>query len=456
MDHFRYLQGILHAEQVDVHAIAEAVGTPCYVYSKATLLDHYDRFAAAFASLDPLICYSIKSCANISICRALAERGAGMDLVSGGELHRAVLAGADPAMCVFAGVGKTDDELRESLEAGVGWFNIESEQEFEVLSAIAKSMGKTCKAALRVNPDVDAHTHKHTTTGTRDTKFGVDIDVAEAFFAKHGKDKHCRLTGLHVHLGSPIYSADPYVSALKKLRTLIDRLKKSGHDINMLDIGGGFGADYTTDQTPVLQKYADAIVPELQPLADSGIKIVLEPGRTLIANAGILLVRVMFTKQTKQREFVITDGGMNVLIRPCHYDAFHFMWPAKVEDRHVPARRDREMNLPDLKVVDVVGPICETGDYLARDRAIPPMKRGDLLAVFTAGAYGMVMASRYNTRPMPAEVMVDGDQVMMCRERESYDDLTAHEMKPRPVKLSGGGKSTNQSVAQKVTQATMR
>lgn len=457
MDHFKYVRGVLHADRIDVHAIAEAIGTPCYVYSRATLLDHYERFAEAFASLDPLICYSIKSCANISICRALAERGAGMDLVSGGELHRALLAGTDPANCVFAGVGKTDDELRESLEAGVGWFNIESEQEFEVLSSIAADMGKTCRAALRVNPDVDAHTHKHTTTGTRDTKFGVDIDLAEAFFVKHGRDKHCRVTGLHVHLGSPIYSAEPYVSALKKLRSLIDRLKKAGCEINMLDLGGGFGADYTTDQTPVLQKYAEAILPELRPLADAGIQIVLEPGRTLVANAGILVVRTMFTKQTKQREFVITDGGMNVLIRPCHYDAFHFIWPCEVEERHVPARRAREMDLPGLRTVDVVGPICETGDYLARDRAIPPVERGDLLAVFTAGAYGMVMASRYNTRPLPAEVLVDDDQLILCRRRETYDDLTAHEINPRRIDLPGGGdNSINRPPRRDVTQATTR
>ncbi len=436
MDYFRYDNGVLNVEQVAVEAIADAVGTPCYVYSKQTLVDHYQRFAAAFASLNPLICYSIKSCANLSICRILSDLGAGMDLVSGGELHRAQLADVDPARCVFAGVGKSDEELRQSLEAGVGWFNIESEQELEVLAALAEELNTPCHAALRVNPDVDAHTHRHTTTGTRDTKFGVYIDQAAAIFEKYGANTWCRLCGLHVHLGSPIYTVQPYINALQRLHELINQLRTNGHSIEMLDLGGGFGADYETDQTPSAQHYADALVPMLQPLANDGVQIVLEPGRTLIANAGVLLTEVMFTKTTGTRDFVICDAGMNALLRPCHYDAFHFIWPAHVQPEHVPPRRDALLDLPGLQTVDVVGPICETGDFLARDRAIPPVHRGDLLAVFSAGAYGMAMASRYNSRPILAEVLVHGSQVTICREHETYDDLTSHELNPRTIDVT--------------------
>jgi len=437
MDHFEYSSGVLCAERVPVEAIAAAVGTPVYVYSKKTLLDHYDRFADAFAPLDPLICYSIKSNANLSICRLLGQRGAGMDLVSGGELHRAQLAGVDPAQCVFAGVGKTDEELTEALNAGVGWFNVESEQELDVLTELARRLGRPCRAALRVNPDIDAHTHRHTTTGTRDTKFGVDIDNAEALFRSHGNSDHCALTGLHVHLGSPIYTTEPYVRALKRIITLIEQLQRSGHTINMINLGGGFGADYTTDQTPAASEYASTIVPLLKPLVDRGVQIAMEPGRTLAANAGILLLRVLFTKTTGSHHFVICDGGMNVLLRPCHYDAFHFIWPVRVQPNQVPTRRAEDLELPgaDLRTVDVVGPICETGDFLARDRKLPPVERGDLLAVFGAGAYGMVMASRYNARPMPAEVLVDGEAITLCRRREHYDDLVAHERNPQRLNI---------------------
>lgn len=454
MDHFTYHEGALFAEQTPARSIADAVGTPVYVYSKQTLIDHFRRFADAFTALDPLICYSIKSCSNLSVCRLLGEHGAGMDLVSGGELHRAQLAGVDPADCVFAGVGKTDAELTEALNAGVGWFNIESAQEFEVLAELARELGRPCRAALRVNPDVDARTHRHTTTGTRDTKFGVDIDRAEDFFAAHGANEHCRVTGLHVHLGSPIYSPQPYASALLRIVTLIESLQRRGHTIDMINIGGGFGADYTTDQTPQASVYAQTIVPMLRPLVERGVRIALEPGRTLVANAGILLLRVMFTKTTGSRTFVICDGGMNVLIRPCHYDAFHFIWPCNVRPEHVPPRRAETLDLPGLAPVDVVGPICETGDFLARDRALPPIERGDLLAVFGAGAYGMVMASRYNSRPMPAEVLVDGRTVTLCRRREHYDDLVAHERQPQRINVDTAGQPTDRAAHTSAERAT--
>ena len=430
MDRFDYIDGRLHCEQVLAESIAQAAGTPCYVYSRATLVDHYRRLAEAFSPLDPLICYSIKSCANLSVCRVLAECGAGMDLVSGGELHRARQAGVDPSRCVYAGAGKTDDEIRQALEASVGWLNVESEAEFENIASIAASMGRACRGALRVNPDVDPHTHRYTTTGRKETKFGVDLERARTFFDRYGNNDHCALRGIHVHLGSPIYSPEPYVESTRKILRLIDQLQERGHRIEMLDIGGGFGADYETDQTPPASKYAEQIVPLLEDRVRDGLKVIIEPGRTITANAGVLLVRVLYVKRSGDRTFVICDGGMNTLLRPSHYGAFHFIWPCSVGPSHVPRYRRKAMELDGLVTVDVVGPICESGDFLAEGRAMPPVERGDLLAVFTAGAYGMVMASRYNSMPLPAEVLVDGEHADLVRRRDSYDDLIVHELEP--------------------------
>lgn len=424
MDYFTYKRSELFCEDVAAHEIATAAGTPCYVYSQATIVDHYDRLAAAFAALIPLICFSIKSCSNINICRMLVQRGAGMDLVSGGELHRALLAGADPAKCVYAGVGKADEEIRDSINSKVGWFNVESEAEFENISAIAAKMNAACKAALRVNPDVDPHTHRYTSTGKKETKFGVDIERAKAFFKSYGRDRHCQLRGIHLHIGSPVFTVEPYVQAIEKALQLIDDLQREGYEIEMLDLGGGFGADYESDQSPLASDYADRIVPLLQDRVKKGLRIILEPGRTIIANAGILLLRVLYMKTSGDKTFAICDGGMNDLIRPSHYGAFHFIWPAKVEPRHVPVRRAKAMELPGLQLMDVVGPICESGDFLALDRALPPLKRGDLLAVFTTGAYGMVMASHYNSMPLPPEILVTGSRWNVIRRRETYDDLT--------------------------------
>ncbi len=427
VDRFAYIDGRLQCEQVLAESIAQAAGTPCYVYSRGTLVDHYRRLADAFSPLDPLICYSIKSCANLSVCRVLAECGAGMDLVSGGELYRARQAGVDPGRCVYAGAGKTDDEIRQALEASVGWLNVESEAEFENIASIAAAMGRTCLGALRVNPDVDPHTHRYTTTGRKETKFGVDLEMALAFFDRYGNNEHCALCGIHVHLGSPIYSPEPYMESTRKVLRLIDELQEHGHRVEMLDIGGGFGADYETGQTPLASQYAGAIVPLLEDRVRGGLTVIIEPGRTITANAGVLLVRVLYVKRSGGRTFAICDGGMNTLLRPSHYDAFHFIWPCRVQPPHVPRHRRKQMELDGLVTVDVVGPICESGDFLAEDRALPPVLRGDLLAVFSTGAYGMVMASRYNSMPLPAEVMVDGGTVTLVRRRESYDDLTAHE-----------------------------
>jgi len=433
MDCFDYHDGQLHCEDVNVDELAARIGTPVYLYSRRTLEDHYDRLTAAFRKLKPLICYSIKSNGNVHIVKLLADRGAGMDVVSGGELHRASRAGVAPGKIVYAGVGKTDAEIIQALEAGIGYFNIESEAEFENIAHLARGAGKTAEAALRVNPDVNPGTHAKTTTGTKQTKFGVDIERAKRFFARYGGHEHLRLGALHLHIGSPVYSVEPYVDAIGKALLLIEELRSQGHEIRALDIGGGFGADYEADQTPPYEQYADRIVPLLQPFVDEGGKVILEPGRTISCNAGVLLTRVQYVKTGGSKKFIIVDSGMHHLVRPTMYDAFHFVWPTHVVPKHEPADRTREMTNEGLERVDVVGPICETGDFLAPDRALPPVARGDLLAVFSAGAYGMVMASNYNAMPRPAEVLISGDTATLIRRRETYEDLVAPELETHTI-----------------------
>ena len=427
MDHFTYEHGSLHCEHTDANAIADSVGTPCYVYSKATLVEHHRRIAEAFAAVQPLICYSVKSCGNLSVCRTLVECGAGMDVVSGGELYRARAAGCSPEGIVYAGVGKRDDEIAAALDAGIFLLNVESEAEFENIARIAREKNATCRCALRINPDVDPKTHRFTTTGTKETKFGVDIDRARAFFRAYGRDPHARLVGLHLHIGSPVYTTDPYQQAVRKALALREELLAEGFEITVLDVGGGFAADYETGRSPSAAEYARAIVPILEPAVRAGLKIVLEPGRSIVANAGILLTRVQYVKRSGDKTFAICDAGMNALLRPSHYDAFHFIWPTHPDAAFVPQTRTKEPTMPGLVQMDVVGPLCETGDYLALDRAMPPVERGDLLAIFTAGAYGMSMASRYNSSPLPAEVLVDGERFTVVRRRETYEDLVAHE-----------------------------
>jgi diaminopimelate decarboxylase len=434
MDYFQYRDGQLFCEDVNVDELARQVGTPCYVYSRKTFERHFDEIAKAFAELDPIICYSIKSCGNIHIIKLLADRGAGMDVVSGGELHRAKLAGVPMNKVVYAGVGKTDDEIRSALTAGIGWFNIESEAEFENIAAIARQMNVTANATLRVNPDVaDPKTHEKTTTGKAGTKFGVDIDRALKFFERYGHDKHLKLNAIHLHIGSPIYSPDPYVAAVNKALALIEDLKKMGVTINTLDIGGGYAADYETGKSPAAAEYAKHIVPLLKPFKAAGGRIILEPGRTISANAGVLITRVQYIKIGGAKKFIIVDSGFNHLIRVAMYGSFHFMWPTKVASMHVPTVRKAEMDLPGLEPADVVGPVCETGDCFAKDRKLPPMVRGDLLCIFTAGAYGMVMSSNYNAMPRPAEVLVHGDKATIIRRRETYEDLVAAEMQTQNV-----------------------
>lgn len=424
MDLFSYRSGSLHCEDVPVQRIADEVGTPTFIYSAGTFKTHYQRIAEAFAEVKPIICYSIKSCQNVHIIRLLADLGAGMDVVSGGELFRALKGGADPARIVYAGAGKTDREISEAIDARIGWFNIESEQELANLIDIAGRRGRTVRAALRVNPDVDPKTHRHTTTGKRETKFGVDLERARNVFHEFGRDPHVRLSGIHLHIGSPVLTIEPYVEAVTKALELIAALRKDGLTMDTLDIGGGFGAHYIGEEAPPASAYAERILPLLR---GQNLQIILEPGRSIAANAGILLTRTVFVKQSGDKQFVIVDGAMTDLIRPALYDAYHFVWPARPGPQLSPARRSKDLILPGTRKVDVVGPVCETGDFLAKDRDLPPVKRGDLIAVFTAGAYGFVMASHYNSRPNAAEVLVDGDTFRVIRRRETYEDLVAPE-----------------------------
>ncbi len=426
MDNFQYINNQLHCEDVPVRDIVAQTGTPTYIYSQTTLLTHFDRIAAAFAPLKPLICYSIKSCGNLSILQTLRARGSGFDVVSGGELFRALKAGADGKMIVFAGVGKTDREINEALDAGIGWFNIESEEEFWNLDRLAGAKKLTARGALRVNPDVtSAGTHQKTLTGKKETKFGVDIDRAESFYVQASAAKHARLSALHLHIGSPIKFTTPYVDAIIKALSLIDRLSVRGIVIDTLDIGGGFAAFYEGNEAPSAADYAAAIIPLL---ASRNLRIILEPGRSISCNAGILVTRVQYCKQGGGKKFTIVDAAMNDLIRPTLYESYHFIWPVELGAATAPANRLSSLRTAGHEKVDVVGPVCESGDYLAKDRYLPPAKRGDLLAVFSAGAYGFAMSSQYNARPRAAEVLVDGKSWRIIRRRETYHDLIAAEI----------------------------
>ncbi len=348
----------------------------------------------------------------------------GFDIVSGGELYRVQQAGGDPAKIVYAGVGKTDKEIIEALNASIGYFNIESEAEIENLIRLAKQQGKRPKAALRVNPDVDPKTHIYTTTGKKETKFGVDIERAKKVFADYGSNDSVKLCAIHIHLGSAGKTVEPYVEAIEKVLLLIEQLRRDGFTIEAVDIGGGYGADYVTAESPTAADYAAAIVPLLK---GKNLKVILEPGASIAANAAILVTQVLYLKSSGSKKFVIVDAAMNDLIRPPLYGAFHFIWPVKTAKKFVPQRRDKDLQLAGTEVVDVVGPICESADFFAQDRALPSVKRGDLLSIFTAGAYAFTMASNYNARPRAAEVLVDGDKFSIIRKRETYENLTALE-----------------------------
>jgi len=424
MDYFRYKQGRLYAEDVEIETIASEVGTPVYIYSSTTFKNHLEKIQHAYNALETTICYSVKACGNIHILKLLADLGSGFDIVSGGELYRVLQAGGEPGKVVFAGVGKTDTEIAEALRADIGYFNIESEAELKNLIYLAEQEGKHPRAALRVNPDIEYKTHSFTRTGKKENKFGVDIERAMKLFTDYGDNPSVKLCALHVHLGSGGKSIDPYVNAVKKILPVIDELRSSGHTIETLDLGGGYGADYESASVPTADEYAAGIVPLLK---DKDLKLILEPGKSISANAGILVTRVLYIKQGGRKKFVVVDAGINDLIRPPLYNAFHFIWPERVTDEFVPSRRDKELKLKGTETVDIVGPICESGDFFAKDRALPPVQAGDLLSIFTAGAYGFTMSSNYNARRRAAEVLVEGSDFRIIRRRESYEDLIAPE-----------------------------
>jgi diaminopimelate decarboxylase len=426
MDYFTYKNGELYCEDVPTEKIARDVGTPAYVYSKATFLHHYHQIAEAFGSLSPTICYSIKSCGNIHILRFLAEAGCGFDVTSDGELFRAIKAGGDVRKIIYAGVGKTDREIANAISAGIAAFNLESEAEIENIDRVASSLGKTAVGAIRINPDVDPHTHVKTTTGKKETKFGVDIERAQRVFAQYRNLKNLRVAGVHIHIGSPVYEIQPYVEAVQKITALIDDLTSRGHRIEWFDMGGGFGVNYERpDQAHPVTEHARALIPLLK---GKSYKLALEPGRYIAGNAGILLTQVLYRKTGGEKKFVIVDAGMNDLIRPTLYESYHHIWPVKPDPANIPPERSKSFEPRGGEVVDVVGPICESGDYLAKARLLPPTQRGDLLAVFTAGAYGFAMSSNYNNRPRAPEVLVDGDRIRIIRRRETLDDLIAAEL----------------------------
>ncbi len=424
MQHFVYQDGQLTCDGVALDQVAAEYGTPLYVYSQAALRENFEAIRDAFAEADPLICYAIKANFNLAICRVLAEQGAGFDIVSGGELFRAMTVGADPQKIVFAGVGKTRSEIEAALQADILFFNVESEPELARINEVAGRRGVTARVVLRVNPDVDAKTHKHTTTGTKGVKFGIDLDLAMNLAGRVDAFGHLRMVGVHVHLGSPINTVEPYVRGLEKVLIFIEACRSLGLAMDYLDLGGGFGIEYRGGETVKPADYAEAMLPLIR---KSGCKIVLEPGRYLVGETGVLLTEVQYVKETSLKRFVICDAGMNDLVRPALYDSYHRIWPVRCAEPvpHGAEALDAEADgrLP----VDVVGPVCESGDYFAKHRRLPPVEPGDRLAVFAAGAYGFSMSSNYNSRPRACEVMIDKGTCRVIRQRETHEQMIANE-----------------------------
>ena len=413
MDEFHYEGGSLLCEDVPLAEISQRVGTPAYVYSHAALESAYRELDEAFSGLDHLVCFAVKANSNLAVLRSLASFGAGADIVSGGELYRAVRAGFDPKKIVFAGVGKTENELMAGLGERILMFNVESASELEHLDRFAARHGKRARVALRVNPDVDAGTHDHISTGREKDKFGILVDEALRLAENVGEYKCLELMGVHQHIGSQITKLAPYTESVEKSAGLVEELRRRGFGISYFNLGGGLGIRYKDEQTPTPRELVDAVRPTLEA---TGCKILCEMGRYIAGNAGVLLTSVIYRKKSGSRSFIVADAGMNDLMRPSFYDAHHDVWPVKQNGSVANA--------------DLVGPVCESGDYLARDRELPDAAEGEALAVMSAGAYGFSMASNYNSRPKPAEVLVRGDRWAVVREREHYADLVKGELIP--------------------------
>lgn len=411
--HFPYRRSLLHCEGVSLVALADAVGTPLYIYSKAGLLEGYGAYARAFAGVPHLVCYALKANANLGVLSVLARAGAGADIVSGGELQRALRAGIPPKKIIFSGVGKTRDEMRDAMKADILMFNVESTAELAVLDEVAREQGTRAPIAVRVNPDVDPQTHKYIATGLKDSKFGVPYTQALAVYDAARRLSGIEVIGTQMHIGSQLTKTSPFGDALARMAALVKGLRERGVEVRILDLGGGLGIRYGDETPPTHDAYAAALLP---PLRELGVTVLMEPGRSIVGNAGALLTRVLYRKETDAKRFLVVDAAMNDLIRPAFYDAYHAI---------VPVDEARARGAPET--VDVVGPICESGDFLAKDRALPRAEAGDLLAVMSAGAYGFAMSSNYNTRPRAAEVLVDGDRYTIVRRRETFEDLVAGE-----------------------------
>ncbi len=419
MHHFEYRDGELFAEAVPLKKIAKEVGTPAYVYSLATLRRHFRVFDQAFAKVPHIVCFSVKANSNIAVLKAFAKQGSGFDIVSGGELFRALKAGGDPKKIVFSGVGKKREEIEYALNAGILMFNVESEDEMTALNDIAGAVGKKAPVSLRINPDVDPQTHPYISTGMKKAKFGVEIKRSVEGYRKAAALPNLEVVGVDCHIGSQLTTLSPFVDALARVREYLDRvllgsLKKDAASIRYLDLGGGLGITYKDEAPPSPDEYAKAIIQGLEGL---DVTLILEPGRVIVGNAGIFLTEVQFVKDTDEKNFIIVDGGMNDLIRPTLYGSYQAIQPVA-------------QGSGEPIIADIVGPICETGDFFAKDREIPRPKRGDLLAVMSAGAYGFTMASNYNSHPKPPEVLVDGDKYYVIRTRETMEDLIRGEIIP--------------------------
>jgi len=427
MHDFAYRQGEFHCEDVPLSRIAKEVGTPFYVYSHATLVRHFRAIDSAFQSVPHIIAFAMKANSNLAILRLMAREGGGADIVSGGELYRALKAGVPPSKIVFAGVGKNREEIRYALRSGILMFNVESSDELRAIDDVAAEMRTKARVALRVNPDVDPKTHPYISTGMKKSKFGISADRALEEFKLASSLKHLDVAGVHKHIGSQLTEIAPFVDALKKILELVEQLKGQGINIRYINIGGGLGITYSDEIPPEPKDLAAAISPLLRDLKGT---LIMEPGRVIVGNAGALVTKVLYQKASDVKRFVIVDAAMNDLIRPSLYGAFHDIKPV------------REMPAAKSVTVDVVGPVCESGDFLAKDRAMPEVKSGDLLAVMSAGAYGFVMASNYNSRPRVPEILVRGREIHVIRERESLADLVRGETIPAFLKSKAGGPVT--------------
>lgn len=418
MNAFIHKNGELYCESVKVNTIASKVGTPCYIYSYNSLVDQFHSIKEAFKKNNPIICFAMKANDNMAVVKALVDQGAGCDIVSVGELKKALKVKADPKKICFASVGKTEEEITAAIKAGILFFNVESLPELEEINRIAKKMKKKTQVALRINPDVKAATHDSISTGTLKKKFGIDLTTTTKILKNQKKYPFVTINGIHMHIGSQIITSKPFVEALKKVNTYLETLKKDGITLEYLDIGGGLGILYKNEKLDSIKTFAQAIIPELE---KTGLKIIMEPGRYIAGNSGIFVTEVIHLKDNGVKKFLIVDGGMNDLIRPTLYDAYHEIAPLK------------KKSSKKIKV-DVVGPICESGDYFAKDRLLPAMNKGDRLAIFSAGAYGYVMASNYNVRGRAPEIMVKGNKWEIIKERETFNDLIRGEKIPTFLK----------------------